>query len=102
MSLESQQAVCCLSQQCLVVNPVKGLRDSGLAISRQDQSGSLPPHQTPTYQIHATSHLDPIEEDFAIAVRLQEDELEQYSARQPGTTRVRADSGTMSPALTEM
>ena len=40
-------------------------------------------HGTPTYHIHASSHLPPIEEDYALAIRLQEDELEQYSARHP-------------------
>lgn len=40
-------------------------------------------HGTPTYHIHASSHLPPIEEDYALAIRLQEDELDHYSARHP-------------------
>lgn len=46
------------------------------------------PYAAPAYHIHADSHLAPIEEDFALAIRLQEDELEQYSSRQPQTATI--------------
>ena len=49
-------------------------------------------HSMPTYNIHASSHLPPIEEDFALAIRLQEDELEQYSARHPNAQVPDADA----------
>lgn len=53
----------------------------------QDDKGCLLPYATPKYNIHASSHLPPIEEDFALAIRLQEDELEQYSSRHPNSAR---------------
>lgn len=49
----------------------------------QDEGGLLRQHATPTYNIHASSHLPPVDEDYELAIQLQEDELEHYSARHP-------------------